>query len=185
MEKETVEKNFLELIQDIYDAELQIVKALPEMIETAAYEELKTAFNHHLKETKKQVNRLEIIFKHLNKSPKRKTCQGIRGLIKEGKEIIEKKDISASFKDACLIIAAQKIEHYEIATYGALCALVKHLSHALPSFQTKFNKIYALLKETLNEEKSTDLKLTKLGEGTKHIQGINEEAEKEIISCCR
>lgn len=184
MDKKILEKNLLEMIEDIYDAEVRIVKALPKMVEGAADEDLKIAFKKHLKETEQHVARLENVFKLLGESPSRKTCQGIKGLVKEGQEILDKKDISPSFKDACIIVAAQKIEHYEIASYVALCSLVKQLSYALSQPQTQFDKIYNLLGETLDEEKNTNLKLTVLAEGTKGMQGIKEEAEKEIMSCC-
>jgi ferritin-like metal-binding protein YciE len=182
MDKEDLNDTFLEMIKDVYYAEKQIVKALPKMIETASYEDLKEAFRHHLGQTKEQVRRLESVFKLLGESPKEKTCHGMKGLIKEGEEVMDMDFLSHALRDACLIIAAQKIEHYEIATYGGLCALVAHLSRALKN--NKFVKIQQLLHETLEEEKQTDVKLTKLAEGTKHMQGINEEAEKEIAECC-
>ncbi len=182
MDKEILKDNFLEMIQDVYDAENRIIDALPDMIEAASYEDLKEAFHKHLEETKGQAARLEKVFELLNESPKEKTCYAMKGLIKEGKEIIHKKELTQALKDCCLITAAQKIEHYEIATYGALCAFVKHLNKSL--HDKKFEEILHLLTQNLEEEKKTNHKLTELAEGTRTMQGINDEAEKEIVECC-
>ncbi len=182
MDKVVLRENFIELIQDIYDAELQIIDLLPQMIEAASYQELKKAFARHLKETKGQVVRLERVFELLGEEPKKKTCYAMKGLIKEGHEIMQKSELTPALKDSFLIIATQKIEHYEIATYSALCVFLTHLSQALED--PNLNKIFNLLRENLTEEKKTDLLLTDIAEGTRSKDGINDAVELEIASCC-
>lgn len=182
MDQQVLKDTFLEMVQDIYHAEHQIVKSLPLMIEAASYQDLKLAFTKHLKETKNQVTRLENVFKLLGVEPKEKRCHAIKGLLKEGQEIIEKTDLTPAVKDACLIMAAQKIEHYEIATYGSLCSFIRHLSKVIKD--QKLKQIFILLNENLKEEQHTDEALTQLADGTEVMEGINDEAEKEILYFC-
>jgi len=156
---------FLDELMDIYDAENQLVKALPKMAEAAADEDLQEGFREHLKETETQVERLKQVFEALGKSPKAKPCKAMQGLIAEGEELI-KEDAG----DAALICAAQKIEHYEIATYGTLCAWARLLEEG---------DAEELLVTSLDEEKAVDQKLTELAEDTINIEAAEGEAEEE------
>jgi ferritin-like metal-binding protein YciE len=143
----------LHVLQDIYYAENQIKKALPDMIEKAKNRELTAAFKDHLGETEKQISRLEQCFELLGKSPKGTTCPAIDGIIKEANEVsgeCEEKTL-----DAALVAAAQAVEHYEITRYGSLIAWSEELGH---------DAIAKLLTTTLNEEKAADKKLTSIGE---------------------
>jgi ferritin-like metal-binding protein YciE len=144
-------------------AENQLVKALPKLAKAARSDELREAFTHHLEETKGHVNRLDECCTKLGISPKGKTCHAMKGLVEEGKEIIEKDGQSAA-KDAALIGAAQKVEHYEIAGYGC----VRTYAHQLGDTTSE-----KLLQQTLDEEGAADQKLTTLAE-----EVINLEAER-------
>ena len=145
---------FLEELADVHNAEQQLTKALPKMAKTAESDELREAFEEHLEETREHVSRLEQVAKSLDESIKRKTCAAMKGLIEEANDIIkEQKDSSAL--DAGLIAAAQKVEHYEIASYGTLIAWAQQMGH---------NEAVQLLKETLDEEKAADDKLTSVAE---------------------
>jgi len=157
----TMEDLFVDELKDLYDAEKQIVKALPKMAKAAASEELREAFQEHLEVTKRQVERLEQIFGKLDVPAKGKKCQGMQGLLEEGQELIEQQDQSPLL-DAGLIAAAQKVEHYEMAGYGSARTFAQMLGHT---------EAADLLEETLEEEKETDQKLTDLAENI-----INEEA---------
>jgi ferritin-like metal-binding protein YciE len=157
---------FVEQLRDLYYAEKQILKALPKMSKKASSSELKKAFENHLHETENQVERLERVFEKLEMTARGKTCPAMDGLIDEGKEMMSE-DAEASVMDAGLIAAAQKVEHYEIASYGTLRTYAKMLG---------YNKIAELLQETLDEESKTDKKLTQLAEK------INEEALEESSS---
>lgn len=148
-------------LRDIYDAEHRITKALPKMRKAAGSEELKEAFDMHLQETEGQIDRLEQIFDLLDEPAKRKKCEGILGLLEEGEEKMEE-DAHQAVLDAALIASAQKVEHYEIASYGTLRTYAQLLGN---------DQVAALLEETLEEEKATDEKLTALAEA-----GINEAA---------
>jgi ferritin-like metal-binding protein YciE len=141
-------------LKDAYSAEMQLTKALPKMAKTASDPDLKAGFEKHLRETENQVKRLEQVAQQLEVKLGRHTCEAMKGLIEEGKEIIDL-DVDDHIRDAGLIAAAQKVEHYEIATYGTLCAWAKLLGH------TNAQK---LLHETLEEERATDEKLTELAE---------------------
>jgi ferritin-like metal-binding protein YciE len=151
----------LDELKDLYSAENQLTKALPKMAKAAASEELRTAFEDHLKETENQVNRLDRIFKELEASGKGKKCQAMAGLIEEGKEIIDE-DAEDSVRDAALIAAAQKVEHYEIAGYGSARAHAELLG---------LDEAVKLLQETLDEEIGADTKLNGIA------KEINVEAE--------
>lgn len=164
---------FLDLLRDIYDAENQIVEALPKAIQAASHAELKDAFSQHLDETKNQVERLKKIFKMLNENPTGTRCEGMQGLLEECQEVLQK-NFSPAAKDACLIIACQKVEHYEIASYGSARTLARHLNTS----GINFDEIADMLQETLDEESDADEKLTEIAEGGFFTQGINAEAEK-------
>src|ERR1039458_2051031 len=143
---------YLEELKDLYSAENQLVKALPKMAKAASSEELRSGFEEHLGQTKEHVSRLEKIFKALGESPKGKKCKGMEGLIKEGGEMIEE-DPAPEELDAGLISAAQRVEHYEMAGYGCVSAYAKLLGE---------DQALSLLRQTFEEEKETDEKLTEL-----------------------
>lgn len=169
---------FVDLLRDMFDAENQIVEALPVMAKAASHPELKEAFNQHLTETKNQVQRLKKIFKNLNENPTGMKCSGMQGIIEEAKECLDKK-YSTSVLDASLIIGAQKVEHYEIASYGSARSLARHLSDAGFSERIDFDEIADLLQQTLDEESAADEKLTDIADGGFFTQGINDEAQQE------
>ena len=152
---------FMDELQDAYDAEKQLTKALPKMAKAATSPELRSAFESHLKETKGQIDRLERVFESLNEKAKGKHCDGIAGIIEEGKSIMEE-EFDDSAMDACLIAAGQRAEHYEMAAYGTLVAWAQAMGHT---------EAAKLLQQTLNEEKAADKKLSDLAES-----GINQSA---------
>lgn len=141
-------------LKDLYSAETQLVKALPKMAKAASNDELKAGFNEHLEQTKGHVERLERALGMLGANPKGKTCQAMKGLVEEGAEAIETEAPDA-IRDANLIGAAQRVEHYEIAAYGTARAFADTLDE---------DEVAALLQETLDEESETDKKLTTLSE---------------------
>src|SRR5438445_11430810 len=143
---------YLDELKDLHNAENQLVKALPKMAKAANSEELREGFEEHLEQTKGHVERLEQIFEALDESPKGKKCAGMEGLVKEGSEVMDE-DFEGAVMDAALIGAAQRVEHYEIAAYGTVCAFAELLEE---------NEHATLLGETLQEEKETDEKLTEL-----------------------
>lgn len=161
MALESLQDLFVNELKDIYNAEKQLVVALPRMAKAAQSPRLRDALTRHLQETEGQVQRLEIIFKALGKRAQGKRCKGMAGLVEEGREIMEE-DGAEAVLDAALIAAAQKVEHYEIATYGCLITYAELLDD---------QNAVRLLKQTLAEEEAADRKLTQLGEG-----GINEAA---------
>ena len=152
---------FVNELKDAYNAEKQLITALPRMAKAATSPDLENAFTSHLKETEGHVERLEQIFKSLDLPVRGKKCKGMEGIIEEGKEILEEEGEN-SVIDAALIAAAQRVEHYEIAAYGCLRTYAELLGHT---------KAADLLNRTLEEEEAADKKLTDLGEG-----GINEAA---------
>src|SRR5688572_22086727 len=145
----------VEELKDLYSAENQLIKALPRMAKTADSNELKSAFETHLDQTKIQAGRLEKIMRQLDESPKGKTCKAMKGLIEEGRETM-KEDAEPAIMDLALITAAQKIEHYEIAGYGCARTLAELSGE---------KKIAAILQETLDEEGQTDKLLTEIAMG--------------------
>ena len=149
-------------LKDIYNAENQIIKALPKMAKAASSPELKRAFERHLEETKRQVERLDQIGEALDIKMTGKKCKGMEGLIEEGKEIMSE-DLEEDTLDAGLIGAAQKVEHYEIAAYGTARAHANLLG---------LNKIARLLQQTLDEEGNTDRKLTQLAESIINVEAV-------------
>jgi ferritin-like metal-binding protein YciE len=156
---------FIEELSDIYDAEKQLIKALPKMAKHVENEELQTAFERHLEQTKKQKDRLDQVFEALDEKPKRKSCKGMAGLIAEGEEMASELEDSSAL-DAGLICAAQKVEHYEIASYGCLCTWAEEMGHT---------EALRLLKENLKEEKQTDDLLTDLAEQCLNVEALEEE----------
>jgi ferritin-like metal-binding protein YciE len=160
-ESGTLHDAFLDELRDVYDAEKQLTKALPKMAKAATSPVLRDAFETHLEETRGHIERLERVMEGLGEKPKGKHCDGIAGIIEEGKAIMEE-DFDEAAIDACLIAAGQRAEHYEIAAYGTLAAWAKAMGHT---------EAVELLAETLEEERATDEKLTSLAEG-----GINQEA---------
>jgi ferritin-like metal-binding protein YciE len=149
-------------LQDIYDAEHQIVKALPKMISAATHPQLQQAFELHLRQTEGQIQRLEQVFQILGTEAKGRKCEGMAGLISEGQKTIREKP-APDVLNAALIAAAQKIEHYEIAAYGCVATYAEMLGQ---------NQVHTLLGQTLTEEEQTDQKLTQLAETV-----INPEAQ--------
>jgi len=159
----TLRETFIEEIADLYDAEKQLLKALPKMAKAAGHEELKSGFETHLEETQTHVERLEEVFEAFGEKPRAKKCKGMQGLIQEGEDLIKKDE-----GDAALICAAQKVEHYEIAAYGSLKSWAELLDQ---------EDAAALLDETLNEEKATDDKLTQVAESVINAEEKEEEEE--------
>jgi ferritin-like metal-binding protein YciE len=160
MKLESLHDLLIEQLQDLYDAENRITKALPKMMKAASSSELRAAFAKHLKETEGQVTRLEQVFEHLGEKAKKKTCKAMQGLIEEGEETI-KEDADAEVKDAALIAAAQRVEHYEMAGYGTVRAYAKLL---------KKTAVAQLLEQTYAEEKATDESLSMLAETTINVE---------------
>ncbi|HEV7365986.1 MAG TPA: ferritin-like domain-containing protein [Gemmatimonadales bacterium] len=161
MSLDSLDKLFLEELRDMYNGEKQITRALPKMAKAAENPELQQAFTKHLKETEGQIQRLEKIFQQLGEAVRGKTCKGLQGILEEGKEMMEE-DGEEAVLDAALISAAQKVEHYEIASYGCLRTYAQLLGH---------DEVVRLLEQNLAEEEAADKKLTQLGES-----GINEAA---------
>lgn len=164
MKMNTLQDLYLDELKDIYDAENQLLKALPKMAKTAENEELSAAIEQHLDQTQSQIERLEQIFEELEEKPKGKKCEAMKGLLEEAKSMMEEAE-DADVRDAAIIAAAQKVEHYEIATYGTLRTYAELLG---------FDEQAELLQETLDEEKETDENLTELA-----VTCINLEAEDE------
>ena len=162
MKLESLKDLFVEELRDLYSAENQLLKALPKMEKAAHATELKAAFHSHLKETEGQVARLERIFEALGEKPTGKTCKAMEGLVAEGSEMIHEKATPA-VKDAGLIGAAQRVEHYEMAGYGTARTFARHLKHELAA---------KLLQQTLDEEEAADKKLTVLAEGNINLQAV-------------
>ena len=161
----SLEKFFLDGLKDIYWAEKALTKALPKMQKAATTQELKSAFVNHLAQTKEQIVRLESVFEILGKKAQAKKCDAMEGLVKESEGIIEETEAGTITRDVALIMAAQKVEHYEIATYGGLAQLAKTLGR---------EDVKELLGQTLQEEKDTDMLLTEIAESH-----INEDAKAE------
>lgn len=165
MQSSPLHKFFVSALKDVYYAENAIIEALGKMQEAATTEELKEAFEDHQLLTQKHVSRLEKVFKLINETPEKKECKAIKGIIEEGEEIIKSTEEGSMTRDAALIIAAQKVEHYEIATYGGLAQLAITMGH---------DKAADLLEKTLQEEEDTDYELTEIAETF-----INFDAEQE------
>lgn len=156
---------FVDELKDIYWAEKHLTKALPKMQKAASSEELANAFGDHLEATKKHVSRLEQVFELMGEKAVAKKCEAMAGLVEEANSIMEDTESNTSIRDVGLVMAAQKVEHYEIATYGGLAQLAKVMGN---------EEVKALLGATLDEEKEADELLTSLAES-----GINESAAQE------
>ena len=164
MKLDTLQKLYTDELRDLYNAENQLLKALPKMAKAASSEDLKEAFEKHLEQTKGHVERLEQVFEELDEKPKGKTCRAMKGLIEEGSEILEQ-DGEESVRDAGIIVAAQKVEHYEIAGYGS----ARTFAHLLGQ-----NKAADLLQTTLDEESETNEILNKLAESVVNPEALME-----------
>ncbi|MEO8770045.1 MAG: ferritin-like domain-containing protein [Ferruginibacter sp.] len=158
---------FKDEIKDIYWAEKHLVKTLPKMVKAATSEELKNAFTDHLKVTETHVSRLEEVFELLGEKVQAKKCEAMEGITKEGESIIEDTEAGTSTRDVGLILAAQKVEHYEISTYGGLAQLATTLG---------LDQIAELLHETLAEEKEADTALTGIAENDINYKAAEEKA---------
>ncbi len=156
----------VEELRDIYHAEKQITKALPKMIKAASSEELKAGFEQHLEETHGQIERLEQCFELLGEKARGKVCEAMKGIIEEASETM-KEDMAPEVLDAVLVASAQKVEHYEIASYGTVMTWAEDLGEA---------GVAKLLSATLDEEKATDVKLTKLATTEINARAANAEA---------
>src|SRR5260370_14983833 len=173
MPMETLEELFVEEIRDLYDAEKQLVKALPKMAKGANSDELRAALEEHLEQTKEQVTRLEQVFETLEEKAKGKPCKAMKGLIAEGQEVMQEQ-AAENMTDLALIAAAQKVEHYEISGYGSAPALAQTLGN---------DQAVQLLEETLEEEKEADKKLTEISMqimGNSNEPGGEEDEEEEV-----
>ena len=160
-----LEKFFTDSLKDIYWAEKHLTRALPKMQKAATTKELQSAIKEHISQTQEHVARLEQVFEILGKKAQAKKCEAMEGLIKEGESIVEETEEGTNTRDVGIIMAAQKVEHYEIATYGGLVQLAKTMGQ---------DEIADILAQTLQEEKETDQTLTEIAENN-----INWEAEQE------
>lgn len=160
---------FIEELKDIYWAEKHLVKALPKFKKAASSEELASAFEDHLAVTEEQVERVERVFELIGEKPRGKKCEAMAGLVEEGEEIISETEAGSSTRDVALIIAAQKIEHYEIAAYGGLATLAKTLGN---------EEVGNILGEILEEEKETDELLTQLAENSINLSAAAESEDE-------
>jgi ferritin-like metal-binding protein YciE len=172
-----LEKFFTDELKDIYYAEQHLLKALPKMAQASTTEELEDAFNDHLKQTERHVKRLEKVFQLIGKKPEGKKCEAIEGLTKEAESIIKDTKEGTMTRDAALIIAAQKVEHYEIATYGGLVQLAITMG---------LHRAADILDKTLVEEEETDMILTEIAENdinleAEHEGGYSWETESELV----
>lgn len=169
---ETLEELFVEEIRDLYDAEKQIAKALPKLAKAASSEELQTAFEEHLEQTKKQIDRLEQVFELMDEKAKGKTCKAMKGLIEEGNEIAAE-EMMEHFTDLALIGAAQKVEHYEISAYGTARTMAEEIGN---------DEAVQLLEETLKEEEATDKRLTEIAKSIyEEVKTTEDETDDEEV----
>lgn len=173
MKLDSLKKLYLEELRDLYSAETQLVKALPKMVKGASSGELKQAFGDHFEQTKEHVERLHEIFDRLDEKPTGKTCKAMKGLIEEGSEML-KEEGAESVIDAGLIGAAQRVEHYEIASYGTARTFAKLLGE---------EDAAELLQQTLDEEGETDKELSELAERIVNEEALTgDEEEKEVAT---
>jgi ferritin-like metal-binding protein YciE len=168
VEKSSLQDLYLDELRDLYNAETQLVKALPKMAKAASNDQLRAAFQEHLRETSEHVSRLEQIFEQLGEKATGKKCLGMEGLVKEGSETM-KEDYSEEVKDAAIIGAAQRVEHYEMAGYGTVRAFAELLGET---------EHVSLLEKTLEEEKQADEKLTQLAEEINPKAAEGQEVEE-------
>jgi ferritin-like metal-binding protein YciE len=172
MRLDTLQKLYISELRDLYSAETQLVKALPKMAKGASSPELKDAFEQHLEQTKGHVERLEQLFEQLGESPRGKTCHAMKGLIEEGSEIL-KEEGEDTVLDAGIIVAAQKVEHYEIASYGSVRTFANLLGK---------DEEAKLLQSTLDEEAETNQILTQLAESIVNPEALSETELAEVGS---
>lgn len=167
-----LEKFFVDCLKDIYWAEKHLTKALPKMQEAATTEELKNAIAEHITQTEEHVSRLEQVFEMIGEKAQAKKCDAMEGLTKEAESILEETEEGTMTRDVAIIVASQKVEHYEIATYGSLVTLANTIGH---------DDVAQLLQTTLDEEKETDQGLTAIAENDinweAELEGGNEEEE--------
>ena len=175
MKLDNLRKLYVEELRDLYNAETQLVKALPKMAKGASSDELKQAFEDHLEQTEGHVERLEEIFENLDENPKGKTCKAMKGLVEEGSEILDE-DGEDSVLDAGIIAAAQKVEHYEIASYGTVRTWAQLLGE---------DEAAELLQETLDEEGEADKLLNQLAQEIVNPEALAEDAKAEPASSRR
>jgi ferritin-like metal-binding protein YciE len=169
MQKDSLRELYVNELKDLYNAETQLVKALPKMAKASSNAELRQGFEEHLRQTSEHVSRLEQIFEMLGEKATGKKCLGMEGLVKEGAETMSE-DYEGAVKDAAIIGAAQRVEHYEIAGYGTARTFAELLGE---------NEHVSLLEQTLEEEKETDEKLTQLAEQINSQAAEGQEAETE------
>jgi ferritin-like metal-binding protein YciE len=164
MEIDSLRKLYVEELKDLYSAEKQILQSLPRMAKKATNPQLRAGFEEHVRQTEEQVKRLDRIFEGLGKSPRGKKCKGMEGVLEEGKEVMQE-DMDNETRDAALIAAAQRVEHYEMAGYGTARTYAQLLGE---------NEAAKLLQQTLDEEGATDKKLTQLAEAI-NVEAMEEE----------
>lgn len=168
MKLKTLQDLYIDQLKDLFNAENQLLKALPKMAKAASAPALSKAFTDHLAETKVQIERLETIFTELEVSPKGKTCKAMAGLLEEGAEAISE-DADPCVRDAALIAAAQRVEHYEMAGYGCVRTFARLLGH---------DEAADVLQTTLDEEGSADKKLTELAESVINVEAVSPTSAK-------
>ncbi len=166
MQSAPLHKLFVSVLKDIYFAEHAVIEALGEMQKAATTDQLKKAFEDHQTQTRKQVSRLENVFKLIDEAPEKKECKAVKWIIEDGQEMIKSTQEGSMTRDAALILAAQKVEHYEIATYGGLAQLATTMGH---------DKAADLLKTTLKEEEDTDYHLTEIAETVINFDAYQED----------
>lgn len=171
MKSNSLRDLYTEQLKDLYDAERQLIKALPKMAEAASSDELRSALEEHLEITEQQAERLEQIFSRLGESGKAQKCKGMEGLIKEGSEVL-KEDMDDDVRDAAIIAAAQRVEHYEIAGYGCVRTYANLLGD---------REAASLLEESLDEEKEADQKLTEIAEQI-NVEATGDEEEEQVTA---
>lgn len=167
---ESLQEFFIEELKDIYWAEKHLTKALTKLQKASTSEELAQAFSEHQAQTEEHVRRLEQIFEMFEERPRGKKCEGMEGIVKEGENVIEETEKNSATRDAGLIIAAQKAEHYEITAYGSLVELAKTMGH---------EEVSNILTQTLEEEKETDKLLTGIATNNINAMAERENQEKE------
>lgn len=170
MKSESLQELYLEELRDIYDAEQQLLKALPKMAKAASHDELQAAFEQHAEQTEEHIARLDQIFEELDEKPKSHKCEAMKGLLEEAKNILEEFEDDPDVLDAALICAAQKVEHYEIASYGCLRTYAELLG---------FDDQADSLQDTLDEEKDTDESLTELAISLINVDAADDEDSDE------
>lgn len=166
MKMHSLEDLFEHELQDLRSAEQQLIEALPQMVQAASSEPLKNAFKEHLQQTRTHLKRIDKAFEKLGKEPKEETCKGMKGLIREGEDVI-KNAAEPAVMDAGLIAAAQRVEHYEISAYGTARAHARTLG---------YDEVADILQTTLDEEGEANKLLTQLAEGRMSFSGVNERA---------